>query len=92
MKVSAMFYVYSTKRIVVGGPEKYNLEVVLMPVTRNVSKNPHSGANPEGTYESPNIDWSKYTPSGQITMTITQAGAQQFFEENIGKDVPVSFG
>lgn len=38
-----------------------------------------------------NIAWSKYTPSGELTMTITTEGAQQWFEERLGKDVAITF-
>lgn len=47
MQVQAMFYVASvTKHASAGDP---TMSVVLMPVTRNVSKEPHSAANPNGT-------------------------------------------
>lgn len=36
-----------------------------------------------------NEDWSKYTPSGDITMMITNPAASDFFE--LGKQVYVDF-
>jgi len=54
-----------------------NVQVKLSPKTR-------SGKDD-------NVDWSKYTPSGEITMSLTTEGAQQWFEERIGKDVAITF-
>lgn len=53
-----------------------NNKVVLSPVTRNTEDN---------------VQWSKYTPSGEITLFITTEGAQQWFEDRIGKDVAITF-
>lgn len=39
------------------------------------------------------VNWSKYTPSGEIWMNVsTETGAAQFFEDNLGVDVPITFG
>lgn len=54
-----------------------NVKVVLSPKSR--------------TGENDNIDWSKFTPSGEITMSITSEGAQKWFEDRIGKDVAITF-
>lgn len=83
MHVQAMFYVASISKHASGGDP--TMSVVLMPVTRNVTTE-------AGGYESPNVQWSKYTPGGKIELTITAEGAQSFFEENLGKDVPLTFG
>lgn len=89
MQVQAMFYVASvTKHASAGDP---TVSVVLLPVTRNVKRNDDGTSDPN-SYESPNVQWSKYTPSGKIELTITAEGAQSFFEDNLGKDVPLLFG
>lgn len=38
-----------------------------------------------------NKDWSKYTPSGEIIMSITNPTASQWFEDRLGKDVSLTF-
>lgn len=38
-----------------------------------------------------NVDWSKYTPSGKIELTITAEAAGRAFEDAIGKDVAITF-
>jgi hypothetical protein len=81
MRVSALFYVSKITKT----PTGY-IEVTLNAVTRNTSKNPSE-------YASGNIDWAKYTPSGQITMNVsTETDAAKFFEDNLGKDIPLTFG
>lgn len=77
MQVQAMFYVYSVEKVVQGPGGSYNLKVVLAPVTRSTEDN---------------VQWSQYTPSGRFEMFVTQRGAQSFFEENLGKDVPILLG
>lgn len=54
-----------------------NVKVVLSPKTR--------------AGEDDNVDWSRYTPSGEITMSITTEGAQEWFGERVGKDVAITF-
>lgn len=54
-----------------------NIKVSLSPKTR-------SG-------EGDNVDWSKYTPSGEITLSITTEGAQEWFRDRLGKDVAITF-
>lgn len=53
-----------------------NVKVTLAPVTRSTSDN---------------VEWSKYTPSGEITLQVTAEGAQRWFEERLGKDVAITF-
>ncbi len=38
-----------------------------------------------------NVEWSKYTPSGNLTMTVSQDGAGEWFEERLSKDVAITF-
>jgi hypothetical protein len=76
MKVQALFYIQSVKDIVVAGGS-HNIEVEMYPVTRQTDDNKQ---------------WSKYTPSGSIKLMVTEEGGQQFFRDNIGKDVPILFG
>lgn len=38
-----------------------------------------------------NIDWSKYTPSGSITLSVTSESAGAAFQDAIGKDVAITF-
>ena len=82
MSVRARFWVQKiTKQAVSGG--NYALHVELAPVVRSTGQ---PGYDPEA-----NIDWSKYTPSGSIQMTITSQGAADWFEANLGKDVAITF-
>ena len=69
-RVSASFYVASMKY----GTSDF-VEVVLAATTRNIG-------SADG-YKSPNEDWSKYTPSGTITMNVSEqrSGAVAAFEE-----------
>lgn len=74
--VQARFWVQSvTKRAVSGG--EINREVILAPVIR-------SG-------EDGNVDWSKYTPSGEIRLTVSADAAGTWFEDRLGKDVAITF-
>jgi len=38
-----------------------------------------------------NKEWSKYTPSGDISMTVTQESAGAWFEDRLGEDVSITF-
>lgn len=79
MAVKARFWVQKvTKQAVSGG--ELSREVTLQPVIR-------AGGLPgaEG-----NVDWSKYTPSGDMRLVVTAAGAGDWFEERIGKDVSIT--
>lgn len=81
MQVHGLFYVAETARqsgsVAQGGTANGNLRVTLLPVVRPTDDN---------------VEWSKYTPSGKIEITVTADGAQEFFEQNLGKDVPITFG
>lgn len=80
MAVKARFWVQKvTKQAASGGAVTRIVE--LAPVIR-ASQLP--GA--EG-----NVDWSKYTPSGSITLTVSKDGAGQWFEDQLGKDVAITF-
>jgi hypothetical protein len=82
MSVRAQFWVQKvTKQAASGG--EFTRTVELAPVVRSTGQ---PGYNPEG-----NIDWSKYTPSGRVELTITKDGAGEWFEERIGKDVAITF-
>lgn len=76
MAVKALFYVQGIEKTVVSQGNT-NMKVTLLPVTRATDDN---------------IEWAKYTPGGKIELWVTQAGAQDFYEENLGKDVPITFG
>lgn len=54
-----------------------NVTVKLSPRTRSGSPD--------------NIDWSQYTPSGEITMSLTTLGAQEWFEQRLGQDIAITF-
>lgn len=53
-----------------------NIAVTLLPVVRPTPDN---------------VEWSKYTPSGKIEITVTAEGALEFFEERLGKDIAITF-
>lgn len=36
-----------------------------------------------------NIDWAKYTPSGEIRLVITNPTAGQWYEDRLGKDIAI---
>lgn len=38
-----------------------------------------------------NKAWAEATPTGQITMTITNESASAFFADRLGKDIAVTF-
>ena len=80
MKVNARFWVQKiTKQAVSGGNHAVHVE--LAPVVR--------AKGLPGADE--NVDWSKYTPSGNIQMTITSEPAARFFEEALGHDIAITF-
>ena len=82
MSVRAQFWVQKVTKQAASGGEIVRV-VELAPVVRSTGQ---PGYNPEG-----NTDWSKYTPSGRIELTITADGAGEWFEERIGKDVAITF-
>lgn len=57
--------------------------VELAPVVRATGQ---PGYDPEG-----NVDWSKYTPSGKIELSITAEAAGAAFEAAVGRDVAITF-
>lgn len=38
-----------------------------------------------------NKDWAKYTPSGELTMSVNNPTAAAWFEERLGRDVAIAF-
>lgn len=72
MTVTAMFFVKEVKHIATGGPENC-AEVAMSAAFGSYLK------GLPGTDEA-NKDWSKYTPSGEIKMMITNPGAVDQFE------------
>ncbi len=38
-----------------------------------------------------NKTWAKYTPSGELTMHVTEPAVADFFEENLGRDLAMTF-
>lgn len=80
MAVKARFWVQKvTKQAVSKG--NINRTVELAPVIRPAQMEGADG----------NVDWSKYTPSGNITLVVTADGAGQWFESMIGEDVSITF-
>lgn len=77
MAVKARFWV---KTVTLNGNSEH-IDVVLAPVIRSVGQ-PGDGQN---------VDWAKYTPSGEIRLNVSAAGGQQFFKDNLGKDVAITF-
>ncbi len=80
MSVNARFWVQSVKKTAVSGGDVAR-EVTLAPVVR-------AGGLPgaEG-----NVNWSKYTPSGEIRLVVTSGPAGEWFEDHLAKDVAITF-
>jgi hypothetical protein len=76
MAVKARFWVRSFEKSVSGQGGAVAAKVNLAPVTRSTDDN---------------ITWAKYTPSGTVEMYVTQEGAQDWFEERLGKDIAITF-
>lgn len=76
MAVKARFYIQAINKQVAGSGQQTNVEVVLKPVTRNTDDN---------------VEWSKYTPSGETKLWVTQDGARDWFEQRLGQDVMMTF-
>ncbi len=70
MTVQAMFYVKEINHRATGDPAAVNVEVKMGAAFGSYLK-----GLPEG-----NRDWSKYTPSGDLAMTITNPAAIEQFE------------
>lgn len=76
MAVQARFWVQKVTKQAAAG-DGIIREVILQPKIR-----------PDGN---DNVDWSKYTPSGDMRLMITQQPAGEWFEDRIGKDVAITF-
>lgn len=80
MAVAARFWIQSVKKTVVN-TSAISREVILAPVVR-----PQNVAGADG-----NVEWSKYTPSGEIRLVITADETGEAFEAALGRDVAISF-
>lgn len=78
-KIAARFWVQSVKKTVVN-TNALAREVILAPVVR-----PQNVDGADG-----NVEWSKYTPSGEIRLVITADATGQRFEDALGKDVAIT--
>ena len=79
MSVQAMFYVKEINHRATGQPEQVNVEVKLAAAFGS-----YLNGLPEG-----NSDWSKWTPAGELSMTITNPAAVDQFE--IGSVYRITF-
>ena len=70
MSVQAMFYVKEINHRATGQPEQVNVEVKLAAAFGS-----YLNGLPGG-----NSDWSKWTPAGELSMTITNPAAVDQFE------------
>jgi hypothetical protein len=70
MSVQAMFYVSEINHRATGRPEDVNVQIKMAAAFGGYLR-----GLPEG-----NGDWSKYTPSGELTITITNPVAIEQFE------------
>jgi hypothetical protein len=75
MAVAARFYVAKVERFLVTQAD----------VGRTVTLNPVLRATDD------NVQWSKYTPSGEIRLTVTAQPAGEWFEDRLGKDIAITF-
>jgi hypothetical protein len=79
-RIHARFWVQKvTKQAVSAGNVQRTVE--LAPVVRPTPLDDGKG----------NIDWSKYTPSGSITLVVSAEAAGEAFEAALGKDVAITF-
>lgn len=76
MSIKARFFVAEFNEVVVGGGGR-QATAVMRAVRRETDDN---------------IQWSKYTPAGEIKMTVTQeeGGAFEAFRALMGKDVSIT--
>lgn len=81
-RVRAQFWVKSVLLNAVSGGNVSRV-VTMAPVVRATGQ---PGYDPEG-----NTDWSKYTPSGHIEMTVSAEAAGAIFQDAVGKDVRITF-
>ena len=78
--IHARFWVQKvTKQAVSAGNIQRTVE--LAPVIRPTPSDDGNG----------NVDWSKYTPSGSITLSVSADAAGEAFEAALGKDVAITF-
>ena len=77
MSVQAMFFVKELRHIASGGPE--NMAEVTLGAAFGTYLNGLQSAQ-GGAMDDCNKDWSKYTPSGEIKMMITNPAAIDQFE------------
>ena len=70
MTVQAMFYVREINHRATNDPASVNVEIKL-----GAAFGTYLRGVPEG-----NGDWSKYTPSGELAMTVTNPAAIEQFE------------
>lgn len=81
MSIEARFYVAEFNERAIGndadGKPKTMASVVLNAVTRKMGED--------------NVQWSEYSPSGQMTIAVTQkeGGAYDAFRDLLGKDVKI---
>lgn len=83
MSIRARFYVSKFEKQVVGHKDADRKEPVLQAqVTLNAVTRKDTRDN---------IDWAKFTPVGQMTLSVSQAagGAFEAFESLLGRDVSV---
>jgi hypothetical protein len=78
MAVRARFWVQKVVKSAVSGGG-INYEVFLAPVVRPTG-------NPGGDG---NIDWSKYTPSGEMRFVVSVENTGKWYEARIGKDISI---
>lgn len=84
-KINARFYVQKFDKQIIGRVSNEDptpllqAQVTLAAVTRKDTED--------------NVDWAKYSPSGQITLSVSQVagGAFEAFEALLGHDVAVTF-
>lgn len=80
MAVQARFWVQSVKKTAVSGGG-FAREIILQPVIRGGGLPGADG----------NVNWSKYTPSGEIRLVVTADAGGEWFEERLAKDVAITF-
>jgi hypothetical protein len=80
MSVAARFWVQKITKQAAAGDAVTRI-VELAPVIR-----PSQLPGGDG-----NVEWSKYTPSGSISIAVTAEPAGAWFEERLGKDIAISF-
>ena len=83
--IRARFWVHKvTKQAASRGAVTRTVE--LAPVIRSLPQ-----TSPDYDDGLGNVDWSKFTPSGRIELTITAEAAGDAFEAAVGRDVAITF-